>query len=380
MLLLTLPTELILQIASYLDTLLGLRNINSFAQTCRRFYTIVDPFLYSRDVHSGLEQYGSSRTALRYAAKHGLLRTADKALQAGAKPSITSLLFATKYHQLEMFNLLLDAGVWSDKDLRTNLTTAVVLGNVEMVKELLLRGADPSMGSQCFGQPLLLEAVDRGRNDVFDLLLADPRTDHNAHLYYDPYRTGVQTALERAAKLGNVHMVQALLKRGASACPYASMGTPLHSAVMQCSRELIELLVHRDDVDPNAIFNGKTPLHYAVSTNRADIVGSLLSNPYVDVNLTGLPNRWTPLHEAVVLDNSNIYEYLIVLGADPHIVSREGLSPAMLLECPDARARNELVERYRGNTRFTELSEEKRKRPRLSSNQYNANSSTIERV
>lgn len=73
MLLLTLPAELILQIASGLYR--RCRDINSFAQTCRDLYIIVDPLLYSLDVKVDCELYSRHSTALHHAAQTGLVRT-----------------------------------------------------------------------------------------------------------------------------------------------------------------------------------------------------------------------------------------------------------------------------------------------------------------
>lgn len=84
--LLALPVEIIVQIASYSRPVgfpENFKNLNSFARTCRRLYTIVDPFLYSLDAK--LECYGRLNSGLCHAARHGLLGTAQKAFQAGAE-------------------------------------------------------------------------------------------------------------------------------------------------------------------------------------------------------------------------------------------------------------------------------------------------------
>lgn len=81
MLLLTLPVELILQIAPGLYR--RCRDINSFAQTCRDLYIIVDPLLYSLDVKVDCELYSRHSTALHHAAQTGLVRTLQKTFQIG---------------------------------------------------------------------------------------------------------------------------------------------------------------------------------------------------------------------------------------------------------------------------------------------------------
>lgn len=115
----------------------------------------------------------------------------------------------------------------------------------------------------------------------------------------------------------------------------------MHSAVINRDPEMVKLFFNRDDVDINAIFNGQTPLHHAVKANRKDLVELLLGNEQVDVNLTGMTNGRTPL-----------------LDAD-----RTGLSPAMLMGCSDAQARDELLKRHSG--RPPPPSEERKRRPRI---------------
>lgn len=136
-----------------------------------------------------------------------------------------------------MFNILLDAGEWSEKDLLDHLATAVMAGEDEIVKELLLRGVDPSVPLYGYLKPPLLEALVRGHNAVVDVLLADPRTDHNVRFYDKMDIHGTQTALQEAAKRGNAHMVRSLLEQGASTRP--NVETSMHSAVINYSPEIV---------------------------------------------------------------------------------------------------------------------------------------------
>lgn len=55
------------------------------------------------------------------------------------------------------------------------------------------------------------------------------------------------------------------------------------------------LLLNRDDVGPNALFNGRTSLHHAVSTDHDGLVKLLLVDKRVDANLTDLSNGAVPL-------------------------------------------------------------------------------------
>lgn len=52
----------------------------------------------------------------------------------------------------------------------------------------------------------------------------------------------------------------------------------MHSAVIKRDSRMLELFLNRIDVDPNAIYNGQILLHHAVSANREDLVGLLLTD------------------------------------------------------------------------------------------------------
>lgn len=106
--------------------------------------------------------------------------------------------------RLKIFNILLDAGEWSDKALLELLTYTIIFRKDKVAKELLLRGADPSV--KCLKNrtwPLLLAVAD-GENAVVDVLLADPRTDYNMRCPYDFPSYGTRTVLQKAAKMGNI--------------------------------------------------------------------------------------------------------------------------------------------------------------------------------
>ena len=358
--LLDLPVELILQIASYLEKpARNFRNasINSLARTNRRLYKIVDPFLYRLDIQQRSSGAFYSRRAISHAVNTGLLNTAWKSYQAGASvyDGYLEHVVTAKRKSLELTTMLLDEDMWSEGALLQALLSAVSGNRVEIAKELLSRdGVDPSKA--CYGHLPLVEAVEwRGHHASVDLLLADPRTDPNVLS-----RKG-RTVLEEAAKEGHTNIVRSLLARGASAQP--NVQTPMHSAVINRDPEMVKLFLNRDDVDLNAIFNGQTPLHHAVNANRKDLVELLLGDEQVDVNLTGMANGRTPLLDATILNNNEVIGKLLSAGADPDVADRTGLSPAMLIGCSDAQARDDLLKRHPGGP--PPISDERKRRPRI---------------
>lgn len=122
----------------------------------------------------------------------------------------------------------------------------------------------------------------------------------------------------------------------------------LHRAVSNGQPEMIELLIDRSDVNPNALYRDHTPLHLAVLDSREDMVALLLRDQRTNPDLTGSMNGRTPLLDALIMNNDNIVALLLAAGANTRIADRTWLSPAMLLEAPSVGARYELVQRRAG--------------------------------
>lgn len=109
---------------------------------------------------------------------------------------------------------------------------------------------------------------------------------------------------------------------------------------------MLRLLINRQDVSPNALCWDKTPLQYAVEANREDMVELLLRDKRVNPDFTLSENGETPLLQALIKNNEKMAKALLDAGANPNIASGTWLTPAMLLEAPDAEARQVLLERY----------------------------------
>ena len=137
----------------------------------------------------------------------------------------------------------------------------------------------------------------------------------------------------------------------------------MHSAVINRDPGMVKIFLNRDDVDINAIFSGQTPLHHARKANRSHLVELLPGDEQVDVNLTGMTNGRTPLLDAIILSNNDVIEQLLSAGADPNVTDSRGLSPAMLMGCSDAQARDELLRRHPEG--HPPVSEERKIRPRV---------------
>src|SRR6266487_1473576 len=176
MALLDLANELLHAIAENL----GLeKDINAFALTNRRLYSLLNSYLYRRNV----QQFGSS--ALLWAAKNGQEGTAQRLLVEGASVQateygLTQLLFAARNGYEAVAELLLackdiDADR-KDTGGRSPLSYAADNGSEAVVRLLLAKGLDPDSKDSAGRTPLSF-AAQRGSKTVIELLLSKNGVD-----------------------------------------------------------------------------------------------------------------------------------------------------------------------------------------------------------
>lgn len=92
-------------------------------------------------------------------------------------------------------------------------------------------------------------------------------------------------------------------------------------AALAGKREVCERLIALN-ADVNK--TGWTPLHYAATAGRPDIVKLLLDHyAYID---TESPNQTTPLMMAAMYGNAATVSVLLLAGADAHLRNQKGLS------------------------------------------------------
>lgn len=108
---------------------------------------------------------------------------------------------------------------------------------------------------------------------------------------------------------------------------------------------MIRLFLGREDVNLNALFQNMTSLQIAVQDNREDTVELLLSDKRINPDLTVLLDGGTPLLWALVSETETIAELLLNAVANKNIYDWTWISPAMLMEAPNAEARRALLEK-----------------------------------
>ena len=152
------------------------------------------------------------------------------------------------------------------------------------IAPLLKQGANPNRATPD-GQPTIMQAMRDKAWKVYDLVAADPRTDVNAANRQN------ETPLMFLAVLGETTRAKALIARGA-----------------QVNRL------------------GWTPLHYAASNGKIDMVNLLLAQRAIVY--APAPDGTTPLMMGAYSRRKPVVDRLLAAGADPTTRNLQGLSAA----------------------------------------------------
>ncbi|KAN0066683.1 Ankyrin repeat-containing domain protein [Elaphomyces granulatus] len=336
--LLDLPTELLIDITTYLDA----AAMNALACTNKNAYNLLNDSLYYRDLtqsesrltqsksrsltwaaKNGLEvTIQSESRSLTWATENGVEGTIQRAIEVVAiqnlnpppRSFILAIQVAARRGHVPIVELLLkvhnidpnylwgactETGVdsliiqrradlaYQDVNPILNaLQLAALQGHVPIVELLLkLHDINPNFqGGSLQAAPLLLAAIE-GHSAIVELLLAMPNID--------PDVRGGQlccTPLIYACEKGHVSIVQQLLARndvdvnarggykyGYSRC------TPLIKACMKGHVEIINLLLAKEGIDINLV-HGTVPICVAAARGDVDLVKLLLDQEGIDVN------------------------------------------------------------------------------------------------
>lgn len=192
--------------------------------------------------------HNAERTALMFAAKDDFLDVLDKLLD---DPRVkvnktdlegsTALMIAAKAGNLHSVNCLLkhkDIDIdLVDRNKCSALIHAARNGWMEIVEQLLAKGADPSIKDQD-GGTALLRAIDYGHSDVVQIMLERNITD----IYHKDNDN--RTLLHGAAVNGYAEIAKLLVGKGLDKDAQDNKGrTPLHDASRNGKAEVITTLL-----------------------------------------------------------------------------------------------------------------------------------------
>jgi ankyrin repeat protein len=273
-----------------------------------------------------------NQTALHKAAANGNIYLVKLLIEQGVeidpetRDGSTPLYLAAGNRHYRVCQFLLDCGATVDRDI------AILLGNIELVKQYLAQGIDTNSKIEkgyCKGETWLTIAVRYYYQGLIQLLL-----EHGARIN-EKEGSSLLSPLHIAAIgiKGKAHLelCEFLIARGADVNIRDKYGkTALHWSSQFGYQSIVELLVECG-ANVNTLDNaGKSPLFDAIHYGRLQIVKFLLIHN-VEVNLRE-KRGFVPLDLAFSrpVDDEIAYEIvklLITYGADIHIKDSKGLSP-----------------------------------------------------
>ena len=196
----------------------------------------------------------------------------------------------------------------------TPLHIASQIGNINMVRILLSKGADPTITDSRGYNPFHLAAY-HGHMKISSLLVNSMNMCKNKNR--DIEKISYMTPLHKAVSVGNYNIVNLLIKKGADISAKNGRGeTVLHIASKKGDKDILSALLKNNPNLEAEENNGRTPLHFAIKGGDVEIVDLLIrsgsniesSDKYGD----------TPLHIAVTNGNLDIVDLLLNNGANPN--------------------------------------------------------------
>ena len=204
---------------------------------------------------------------------------------------------------------------------RTPLMNAASKGNVQAVKSMIKRGADPSL-TDCKGWNMLHFAAEGGDTDIISLI--------HTHLPNIESKTCEgETPLMAAASCGKLHAVKWFLEKGATvACEDKIGWNTLHLAAEGGDTDIISLIhTHLPNIESKTC-EGETPLMAAASCGKLHAVKWFLEK---GATVACEDKRgWNTLHSAAQGGDTDIIS--LIHTHLPNIESKtgEGYTPLMV--------------------------------------------------
>lgn len=238
--------------------------------------------------------------------------------------------------------------------LTTLLVEAVKSKNIDLVKNLLLKGANAKGSNKAGINPFTLAAKE-GQIDMVDLFLeagVDVNVEDTSrdtalgnaacygqanmvrHLLAKGANPNIKdsfemTALARAVKYNHLGIVQDLLARNANPNMANNLGdTALHIAARFGRVEMVkDLLAH--GADPNVVsHSGCTPLLLVAQIGNREIADALISAG-ADIDFQNATNDGSALGIAACYGKTETVNYLLNRGADPNLTDKYGWTALM---------------------------------------------------
>ena len=275
---------------------------------------------------------GEGNTPLACAAACGQIEAVNCLLKHGADPSLKGengwsiLHFAAQSGNVIIIETMLSKGL--DIDSRgetlglTPLMVSIIFEKLEAAKYLLEKGADESLKSTPGKISLLSIASGAGSIAAIEMLLS-----HGCNI--DSRDSGGDTPLMHATRLGNTEVVEHLLAKGANPLlrNTSDLGL-LHLAVLSDNVLTIKAVLSTNlDINASRTVLGITPLLFCLAQGKLEAANYLLEMG-ADENLKS-KDGLTALSAAAISGNVAAIEMLLERGHNPN--SRDGCDKTPLM-------------------------------------------------
>ena len=151
---------------------------------------------------------------------------------------------------------------------------------------------------------------------------------HNANP--DLKNANGDTPLMIACKMGKENFIKLLIKFNSNTNEKNNFGeTALHMALLNGNIEIIKLLVNEKTNLALLTDSNRSLAHYAVKSGKISVLKYIIERTNSSINeIDGLGN--TLLHYACQINNFDIVEFLVNMGACVHIRNKQGETPLFL--------------------------------------------------
>ena len=243
----------------------------------------------------------------------------------------TPLHRASKSGNCEVIDLLLKSDAIldvTDSEGITPIHTAVKEGNTEAVKVLLDSNANPNLASSEHGLAPLHSAARQAEGLQLIQLLHAAGADATALDHKG------RSVLHHAVKSSSTEIVQAVVEMG---CPIDNIAQEKLAPKAEGAKESLQgdrLHVTVEEwsgasvVEDDMQSGGTTPLHLAILAQNSDMVRFLLSNG-ADVHKT-TKTGCAAIHMAVRSGKASLVKEIVASGCDTDLKTHDGLSPLHL--------------------------------------------------
>lgn len=238
---------------------------------------------------------------------------------------VIAVLEATEQGNLSKLNELLERNprLTQAKDERPDAAKATALhyaawsGHIEIAELLLSYGADLDLRDETHDAPPIGWAGENGQREMFNFLLGK----------------GAKLTIGQAAAYGELSLVQSMVEQDTDLVNFGTHApierwSPLWMSAFWKRQETVEYLLAHGATVNAATRHGETPLHGAVIGEDSAIVERLLQNG-ADVNAQAA-NGMTALHRAAWQRSAEIVALLLANRADTDIKDNSGFTPLQL--------------------------------------------------